>query len=223
MNETETKIEKSTEVKKESLLVRKPWVKSLIFAVVIFGILGIFLYWQSNRGTIFIENSDLEAPIVNLSPQAPGTLNAVYVHVGDIIKPNTQVAEVGTGIIMSKEGGIVASIPEALGGYFNIGTTVASVIKISEMKVVGSLEENKGLKDIAVGTRATFTVDAFPGITYEGVVDEVSPTSIETGVVFSISDKRPIKKFNIKVRFNAGDYPELKNGMSAKITVHTRS
>ena len=90
------------------------------------------------------------------------------------------------------------------------------------MKVVGQIEETKGLKNIAAGQRATFTVDAFPGKTYEGVVDEVSAVSDDTGVVFDISDQRPVKKFDVKVRFNVADYPELKSGMSAKITVYTK-
>ena len=91
------------------------------------------------------------------------------------------------------------------------------------MKVVGEIDETKGLKSIVVGQRATFTVDAFSGKKYEGVVDEISPTSNDTGIVFSISDKRPIKKFDIKIRFNTASYPELKNGMSAKITVYTNN
>ena len=72
-----------------------------------------------------------------------------------------------------------------------------------------------------IGQRATFSVDAFPGKTYDGIVDQISPVSSDTGIVFSISDKRPVEKFEIKVRFNVADYPELKSGMSAKITVYT--
>ncbi len=208
--------------KKASILTEKPWVKSLIFAVAIFTVLISFLYWQSVRGVVSIENAVLKAPVVNLSPVAPGTLNALYVHSSDVIAPNTAVAMVGTTTVVSKEGGIVVNTPDALGGYYTPGMTVLSVIKTSDMKVVGALEENKGLENVAVGNRATFTVDAFSGKTYEGVVDEVSPTSDDTGVLFSISDKRPTKKFDVTVRFSAAQYPELKNGMSAKITVHTK-
>ncbi len=195
----------------------------MVALVVVFGILGAFLYWQSSRGSILVENSDLEAPIINLSPVTAGTLNDLYVHTGDVITANTPVALVGTTTITAKEGGTIIHTPEALGGYYNPGSVVVSMVKTSDMKVVGSIEENKGLKDIAVGQRATFTVDAFPGTTYVGIVDEVSQTSVETGVLFSISDKRPTKKFAIKVRFDVASYPELKNGMSAKITVHTKN
>jgi multidrug efflux pump subunit AcrA (membrane-fusion protein) len=102
------------------------------------------------------------------------------------------------------------------------GQTVVSIVNNKEMKVVGTIDETKGLNKVKAGQRATFSVDAFPGKTYEGIVDQISPVSDDTGVVFSISDKRPVKQFDVKVSFNVADYPELKSGMSAKITVYTK-
>lgn len=213
--------ENNVEIKKESIF-KKAWVQSLISVFIIFSVLFIFLFWQSIRNTVYIENSHLEAPIINLSPTVPGVLNALYVKENDKVLANTQIALVGSQIIYTKNDGIVSYAPSVLGAYFSLGQIVASVVNEEEMKVVGEVEETKGLSEIAKGQSVVFSVDAFPGKTYSGVVDEVSPTSVETGVVFSISDKRPIKKFNVKVKFNVSDYPELKNGMSAKITVYTR-
>ena len=208
-------------IKKENIF-EKPWIQSLSGVVVIFGLLYVFLFWQSNRNTVLIENSSLQAPIVNLSATTPGILNTLYVKDGDSVLPNSQVALVGSQVVYTATGGVVSSAPRVIGTYFNPGQTVVSIINNQEMRVVGAVEETKGLKDLEVGQRATFTVDAFPGKNYEGIVDEISPTSNDTSIVFSISDKRPIKNFDIKVRFNVASYPELKNGMSAKITVHTK-
>jgi len=209
------------EIKKESIL-KKGWMQSLIAVIVIFGFLIIFLFWQSEKNTILIENSDLEAPIINLSPTTPGVLNALYVKEGDRVLANSQIALVGSQIIYTKNEGIISYAPIVLGAYFSPGQIVASIVNDQEMKVIGQIEETKGLSDIVEGQRATFTVDTFPGKSYEGMVSEISPTSNDTGIVFSISDKRPIKKFNVKVQFNVTAYPELKNGMSAKITVYTK-
>jgi len=207
--------------KKENIF-KKPWMQSLIAMIAIFGLLTVFLFWQSNKDTVFIENSYLEAPIVNLSPSTPGILNALYVKEGDTILANSQIALVGSQILSAKDGGIVSSAQQILGTYFAPGQTVVSIVNAQDMKVVGSIDETKGLENIKVGQRATFTVDAFPGKEYEGIVDQISPISNDTSVVFSISDKRPIKKFDIKVSFNVSLYTELKSGMSAKITVHTK-
>ena len=209
------------ENKKENIF-QKPWIKSLLAFFLIFGTLTGFLLWQMGRNTIFIENSYLDAPVINLSPVSPGTLNALYVKEGDYVDANAQIALVGSQTIFTKNAGIVASAPVVLGAYFAPGQTVVSIVNVGEMKVIGSIEETKGLENLKSGQRATFTVDTFGGKTYEGILDQISPVSNDNGIVFSISDKRPIKKFNVKVRFNVSQYPELKSGMSAKITVHTK-
>ena len=212
----------TTNIEKKNHL-KTPWVQSTIIIAAIFGILGFFLYWLAVRDTVFIENSYLEAPIANISPSAPGTLNEIYVKEGDVVKQNSKVALVGSEILYTKDGGVISNAPEVLGSYYNPGMTVVSVVDESKMKVVGSLEETKGLSSVVSGERVTFTVDAYQGKTYEGIVDDVSAVSRDTGIVFSISDKRPVKKFDISVRFDHNKYQELKSGMSAKITVYTKN
>ena len=208
-------------IQKKENIFKKPWIYSLISFVVIFGALAGFLFWQAEKNTVLIENSNLEAPVINLTPSSPGVLNALYVKEGDKVEANSPVALVGSQIISTEVSGIVASAPLVLGSYFSPGQTVVSVVNVEEMKVVGQIDETKGLNSLSVGQRATFSVDAFPGKTYDGILDSISQISNDTGIVFSISDKRPTEKFDVKVRFNVADYPELKSGMSAKITVYT--
>jgi multidrug resistance efflux pump len=89
----------------------------------------------------------------------------------------------------------------------------------TQLRVVGTIDENKGLDRIRVGQPATFTVDAFGSKQYVGIVDEISPTANSSDVVFNISNERETQQFNVKVRFDHTQYPELKNGMSAKLTI----
>lgn len=208
--------------KKKEPLFKKPWVQSVSLSVLVFSMLGVFLYWQSTKNTVFIENSVLEAPSISIAPATGGTLNALYVAEGDIVTAHTNVALVGSSILNTQSDGIVQNAPKVFGSYIVPGQTVVSIINNKEMRVVGAIDETKGLATIVKGQYASFTVDAFPGKKYEGIVDEVSPTSVNTGIIFSISDKRPINKFNVKIRFNVANYPELKSGMSAKITVYTK-
>ncbi|KND48134.1 MAG: Multidrug resistance protein [Parcubacteria bacterium C7867-006] len=211
--------EKNT--KKKSMF-SKPLTQSIIGIVVVFLVLGGFLYWQSGSGTLLIENSQISAPVINLSASTAGTLNALYVSEGDKISANTPVALVGTGIVTSKQSGIVINVSNNIGTFYSQGVTIISMIHPEDMRVIGAIDETKGLEKIKLGQQAAFTVDAFGNKTYVGIVESISQTSNDTGVVFSISDKRPTKKFDVKVRFNVADYPELKNGMSAKITVYTQ-
>jgi len=92
-----------------------------------------------------------------------------------------------------------------------------------EMRIAGTIDEDKGLNMIKIGQAVSFTIDALPGKTFWGYVDEVSPSAKQTQISFSISSERPTQQFVIYARFNAGSYPEIKNGMSAKMVVYTRT
>jgi len=213
--------EKNIIIKRESIF-KKPLTQSIIGIVVVCLFLGLFLFWQTDHGTISIENSEISAPMINLSSTTAGTLNALYVKEGDIISVNTPVALVGTDTVVSKQDGLITGIQNNIGEFFAPGQTVVSMIHPDDIRVIGAIDENKGLEKIKPGQEATFTVDTFGSKTYVGVVDSVSQTSDDTGVLFSISDERPTKQFDVKVRFNVANYPELKNGMSAKITVYVK-
>ncbi len=183
-------------------------------------ICGGGIYWQISSREVGIDNSQIQAPVINLSPAVSGTLNQVYVNAGDTVPANSVVAEVGTELIKTTVAGEIVSANKNIGAAFAAGQTVVSMIDPSQLRVVGQIDENKGLSDIRVGQKAVFTVDAFGSKKYYGVVDEVSPTAQSTGVVFNISDQRQTQIFDVKVKFSPEQYPELKNGMSAKLTIY---
>jgi multidrug resistance efflux pump len=89
--------------------------------------------------------------------------------------------------------------------------------------VVGKIDENKGLKDIRVGQTVSFTVDALPGNTYWGYIDEISPSALAPAFSFSTSSERSTQQFNVYAKFDSSLYSLIKNGMSAKIVVYTRT
>jgi hypothetical protein len=183
------------------------------------GIAGIAYALVGNE-RVYIEKSALNAPEINLAPTTPDILKQVFVAPGDRIAANTVVAQVGTELVKSTSAGLVIKTDNDIGAALAAGTPVVTMIDPSALRVVGQLDEDKGLASLNVGDRAVFTVDAFPGKKYEGVVDEIAPTSRDSDVVFSISDKRETKSFNVKVAFDETKYSELKNGMSARIWVY---
>jgi multidrug resistance efflux pump len=212
------------EVKKEEKEVKKlkdnlHLVLALAAGLVLIGA-GIFIYLKISGGQVYIENSQLVADKIDLASPVGGTLNAVYVNEGDYVKADAVVAEVGNALVKSKVDGLIVSTRSDIGKLVAPGETIVSEIDPNDLRVVGRLPEDKGLKNVSVGMRAVFTVDAFGGKKYDGIVDEVSPTSRAGDVVFSISDNRQEQEFNIKVRFDLAAYPELKNGMSAKLWVY---
>lgn len=210
------------ERKIEGKVSRNLWLSAAIAIFLIAGSAGGLIYWKLNAGTVYINKSTISAPLIGLSPTESGPLMDVYVNVGDTIPAHTVVARVGTELIKSETSGLVVDIKNDTGAQIQSGQPVVTMLDPNELRVVGELDEDKGLSDVAVGDRVTFTVDAFGGKQYEGVVDEISPTSHQNDVVFSISDQRPVNQFDVKARFDYIKYPELKNGMSAKMWVSVK-
>ena len=190
--------------------------------VVVGGALAAFAYVAVSSKTVYIDKAQITAPTVNLGPTSQGVLKATYVSVNDIIPPNTVVAQVGTELVKSLNGGLVISVDNNIGTSINANDPVVTVIDPTQLRVVGQVQEDKGLVDIVPGQRAVFTVDAFGSQQFSGIVDEVAPTDVNSDVVFSVSDQRQEQNFNVKIRFDQTAHPELKNGMSAKIWVYKK-
>ncbi len=198
--------------------------KKIIIASVIIIIVAAavgFGYWTSIKNRVYTDKAQVWAPQIALSPTTAGRLEEVFVKEGDQVASNTVVARVGAELIKTKSDGLVISTKEDIGGIISPGMAVVTIINPDELRIVAQVDENKGLKNISVGQKALFTVDAFGSKKYYGVVDEVSLTPHSGDIVFNISDKRQVNQFDVKIRYNIKQYPELKNGMSAKVWIYT--
>src|SRR5579863_4231061 len=167
---TEVKMEKT-----ERSLLQNKWVKSAAVIVAVLVVAGGFLYWQDSSTRVSIDTSLISAPLINLSPTTAGQLIQTYVNEGDMVAANTPVAEVGNEIIKTEVAGEIVTVQTDIGMTFNPGQAVVTMIDPTQLRVVGTIDENKGLSQIQVGQLASFTVDAFGSKQYDGVVDEVDP------------------------------------------------
>jgi multidrug resistance efflux pump len=188
----------------------------LAFIVMITGI----VYLTVSQSKVNIDASEISAPIITLSPSNPGILEKIFVKEGDYIQEDMIVAQIGGNPIRSKIDGLVVGIQNTPGEIVSSQTPVVRMIDPNELRLIGHIEENKGLNDIRPGQKVIFSVDAFSGKEYSGIVDSISQTSRQSDIVFSISDKRQEQQFDINVKFDLSAYPELRNGMSAKMQVY---
>ncbi|MCC7004689.1 HlyD family efflux transporter periplasmic adaptor subunit, partial [Candidatus Nomurabacteria bacterium] len=175
---------------------RFKWIVSVLIIIsVISG--SVYLYEASKR--IYVEKSQIVAPMISMVAPISGTLDKIYVKEGDYVRENQVLAEVSGSPVKAKTDGLIVYINNAPGTFVsNLTGSQNPIIKMidpRELRVVGRVEEDKGLSDIKIGQNVIFTVDAFGSREYEGVVDSVSPTSRESDIVFSISDKREVKEF----------------------------
>ena len=198
-------------------LSTKAIVTIILIVLALGGAIGAYLV-ISNR-SVYIEKSTIQAPGIALAPTSSGVLEDMYVKAGDNVTANEVVARVGDELIKTKVAGVITKAEAAVGQTFNPGQTVVTMIDPTALRVVGQLDENKGLDRVHVGQYAVFTADAFGSRQYSGIVDAVSPQAESGDVVFQISDKRQEQVFDVKVRFDNGAYPELKDGMSARLWI----
>ncbi len=181
---------------------RTIWIRTGLLVVAIGAIAGIFIYWYTNSRYVYVDLSTIQAPEIDLSPSSPGILNAVYVNEGDTVDSDQPVARVGNEIIKSKVAGLIVSVPQTIGAQMNPGQTVVAMIDPTQLRVVGEVDENKGLDRVKVGDPVTFTVDAFGSQQFTAVVDEIAPIANSAGVVFNISNQRQVQQFDVKARFD---------------------
>ena len=195
-----------------------------IVGILIIGgcVLGVYLYVSSQY--VYIDLSIIQAPVITLSSTNSDILQQVFVKDGDRVTVDEPIARVGNQIVKANVNGIIVSANQNIGQFENAQggqATVATMVDPTQLRVVGLLDEDKGLSDIKIGDIVKFTVDAFGSKEYYGVVDEISQVS-DASVINNIFNQRPTNKFNIYVRFDPTKYPELKSGMSARIWVYVK-
>lgn len=212
-------MEETNKPQTKSKDTRKIAIYALVALIVVGAIAGgLYLIIASKR--IYVDKAQILAPSINLSAKTSGILEELLVQEGDTVKENQVVARVGNELIKAQTDGIIIKADANVGQSFNPGEPVVTMISPSDLRVIGQVDEDKGYKDLRVGQHAVFQVDAFGSTEFDGIVDEVSDTPNNSDVVFNISDKRTVKNYNVKIRFNLAQYSQLKNGLSAKIWIY---
>lgn len=198
-------------------------VQSIVGVIVVALLFGGAIIYKTLSSRISIDRAIISAPVININPQAEGVLQSVFVKAGDTVTKGEPVAQVGGETLSAGTAGTIISVENVPGQVFVPGLpgpVVVSMIDPSELRVVATIDEDKGLSSIKIGDVATFTLDAFGSQTFTGVVDSISPTSNDSAIAFSISDKRETRQFDIKIRYDVKAHPEFKNGMSAKVKIY---
>lgn len=206
-----------------SLFKNKKFLRGFTIVAVVLLIIGSYIIYQKFTGRVFIDNSLIQAPIINITPSQNGKVEEFLVKEGQKVDKGDALAVVGSSTLRANTQGLIVSASDLTGSSVTTATQLIQMIRPTDLRVAATIDETKGLSDIKVGQVVTFTVDAFPNKTYWGYVDEVSSTAKVDQLAFSVSSERPTQQFIVYAKFDVNKYPEIKNGMSAKMTVYTNS
>jgi len=188
-------------------------------------VLGILIvgggtwYFIDQSKYIYTDKAAINAPLIQLTPSAPGVLKMVMVKEGDTVRAHEPVARVGNDLIYTEVPGIAVNVKQDIGATYNPGQAVVTMIQPDQLRVEAQIQEDKGLNDIHVGQNVNFTVDAYGSQQFKGIVEEVAPTSQSGDIVFNISDKREEQNYKIKIVYDRSANPPFQNGMSAKVSI----
>lgn len=204
--------------------IKNPKILRMLIAILFIALVagGYFLY-AFFQGRLFIDDSLVQAPVVTITAPNTGTLTEMDAYEGEIVSKGDSLAIVAGQTVYAPTDGLIVMADNQLGSSVSVQTPLVQLINAQDMRIAGTIDENKGLSDIKVGQVVSFTVDALPGKVFWGYIDEISPSAKSTQNAFSISSERPTQQFVVYAKFNAKAYPAIKNGMSAKITVFTDS
>jgi multidrug resistance efflux pump len=184
---------------------------------------SLFFFYFTKVDRIAIQNAFVTSSITTLAPTVPGKLKDVFVHEGEHVNKGDKLALVGNELLYAYTDGLITETNKQIGSLVSPQMPIAKLMDENTVRIDASIDENKGLNRIKPGQIASFTIDALPGKIFWGVVDEVGSTARQTQAAFSISSERPTQQFDVYIKFNTSDYPEIKNGMSSKVVIFTKS
>ena len=135
--------------------------------------------------------------------------------------------QLGYATLLAPSSGIVAKRNAEPGALVQIGQNLMSIVPDTNVWVTANMKETQ-LAKIRVGDPAEFTVDAYPGRTFHGKVESLSPATgarfallppdNATGNFTKVVQRLPVR---IAVDSTADPAHPLRPGMSVDVTVTT--
>jgi membrane fusion protein (multidrug efflux system) len=131
-------------------------------------------------------------------------------------------------IVRAPVGGVVGNRQVRVGRLAAPGAAVIDVVPVDDVWIVANFKETQ-IERIRPGQPVRITIDGFPDMTLEGVVDSFAPGS---GSAFSLlpADNatgnfvRVVQRVPVKIRFSGSPLPgRLVPGLSATVEIDPRS
>jgi multidrug resistance efflux pump len=201
-------------------LLRNPLVIGVLLVVVVAGAYFGYRSYQDAQTKIYIDAAEISAPIIMVNPETPGVLKELFVKEGEHVAAGQKLFNVGDHVTNARVPGIITAVQNTPGQWAGNQTAVVQMYDPSLLRVVGHIQEDQGLSEIKIGQQVMFLVDALGSQPFVGTIETIADTANQSSAVFSISDKRQQKQYNVKASFDAKASPQIVNGMSARMWIY---
>ena len=137
-------------MKKPTLFQNKKLMAMIgAISAVVLMLIGYYVV-ETTTGRVFIDKSLISAPIISVSPSSPGKVQEIDVKEGQQVQTGDTLAVVGSETIRAVTDGLVISAPDLTGSTVGQTTQLIQMIRPVNMRVAGTIDENKGLNAIKV-------------------------------------------------------------------------
>ncbi len=197
---------------------------------------GIAYYLYNNYIYYSTDDAQLNGQIVNVNAPATGSLSALNVKLGDTVTKGQALGTVITATtgasksapttsISSPISGKVIQVNAVQGQAVAPGLTLLQITDLSSVNVIAYVDEG-AINNVSPGQQVDITVDAYPGTSFSGHVQQIVPAAASefsllptqdyaSGNFTKVSQRIPVI---ISLEGNGGK--TLAPGMSATVTIH---
>ncbi|RAI60223.1 HlyD family secretion protein [Roseicella frigidaeris] len=123
--------------------------------------------------------------------------------------------------------GTVTQVSSLQPGQYLGAATPAFALVSSDHVWVDALPKETDLTHVRAGNPVTVTIDTYPGVTWKGEVESISPASGSTFSVLPAQNAsgnwvKVVQRIPVRIRVEQGaDMPQLRAGMSAVVSIDT--
>lgn len=227
---------------------RKNIITIVLVVIVVGGAAIVGFYSYQNAHFVRTDNARVAADVVQVSPEIAGNLISWNMKEGDIVKAGqilgrqdlqaalsssaldpSAIGSVGAvlaqkALLTSPISGEVIQSNAVVGEMVSPGTVLAVIADTGDMYISANIKEGNIAK-VHIGQVADVYIDAFPGTTFEGRVDNIGrasastfsllPAQNDTGNYTKVTQVIPIKIHLLRTRND-----RIMIGMNASIRIH---
>jgi len=131
-------------------------------------------------------------------------------------------------VIKAPFGGMVTSVPSIAPGKYLAASATAFFLVGTDRVWISATPKETEMTHVRPGQPATITVDAYPGVTWHGSVESLSPAAAQEFSLLPAQNTsgnwvKVVQRVPMRIRVDTGDKskPELRAGMSVVVEVDT--
>lgn len=200
----------------------------IIVVIIAAGFIGYYFY---NQSTLYLstDNASVTGQAISVASPAAGQITSWSGTEGQQFTSGQTIGQVAVGpgktvSITMPDNGTIVQNAAIKNEFVGAGTPLAEAYNMQNLWVTANIKETQ-ISNVKVGQAVDVYVDAFPGITIKGTVDQIGLATASTfSLLPSTNDNANFTKVTqvvpVKITLQGDEGIGLVPGMSATVRIH---